>query len=125
MTMSAVAVAAEPIAVIVNKDNNASLSSSDVNDIYRGIKESWSDGKKIQVVNYPANSEVRSKFYGQALGTDAADEFFSPGSPVPFKSSIRKSASSVLRFVSRFDDAIGYVSMSEVNDSVKVVFTIE
>ena len=126
LTIASVSVAAEPIAVIVHKANGASsLSPSAISDIYRGVVQSWASGKKIQPVNYPAASEFRAAFYTQVLGASPTDEFFRPGTPEPFRTSVRKSATSVTRFVGRFEEAIGYVPQSAVNDDVKVVYTFQ
>lgn len=124
LAMTAVSVAAEPIAMIVNKANSASsLSSSVISDIYRGRLRNWANGSKIQPVNFPVDSEFRIAFYNKVLGESPTAEFNLPGTPELFKTSIRKSANSVMRFVSRFEKAIGYVPLSAVDDSVKVVYT--
>ena len=118
--------AAEPIAVIVNLANsNSSMSKSKINEVYRGLRANWSDGEKVVGVNYAADNALRVAFYRQVLDSAADAEFYRPGSPTPFKTSIRKSSRSVLRFVSRFDGAIGYLPRSELDDSVKLVYTFE
>ena len=119
---------AELIVMIVNNSNNtSSLTTSDLNNIYRGKQSTWSNGEKIRVVNHPADSGIRKNFFGKVLNESPGQEFKLPGSPKPFRTSIRKSDASVLRYVGRFEGAIGYVNASATDDSskVKIVYTLE
>ena len=118
--------AAESIVIIVNSSNGVpSLTVANINNIYRGKQVNWANGKKLQVVNHPVDSDTRLSFYRSVLNEQPGKKFTIAGSPKPFRSSIRKSDKSVLRFVSRFEGAIGYVTQSAVNDSVKVVYTFQ
>ena len=119
--------AAESIVMIVNASNNSSsLTKSDLNNIYRGKQSTWSNGGKIKVVNHPIDSDIRKDFFGKVLNESPGQEFIISGSPKPFRTSIRKSDASILRYVGRFEGAIGYVYASTIDDSgkVKIVYTL-
>ena len=112
----------EPIAVIVNRGNSVeSLSKVDLARIYKGKKKNWKNGAKIATINRPINSAIRRKFYDIILNSSPTEKFFTSGSPLPFKSMLVKSDSATLKFVMRMSNAIGYIPLSRVNDSVKVL----
>jgi phosphate transport system substrate-binding protein len=120
---------AEPIVIIVNKANEVSaLTKEEINNIYRGKVQKWPSGEKIKVVNLAINlsakDDVRINFYKKILNESPNKKFYISGSPKPFRTSVRKTAKSVLHFVSRFKGGLGYVPASEVDDKVKVVYTI-
>jgi len=114
--------AAEPIAIIVNKSNDTNtLTSEDLARIYKGQKVKWSDGKKMVVINRPVDLEIRRRFYKIILKSKPTKKFFNPGTPVPFKTLRMKSDLATCKFVARIPNAIGYVYLSEVNESIKVL----
>ena len=111
-----------PIVVIVNKANSVkSLSKAELARIYQGRKRNWKNGVKIAAINRPVDSAIRRKFYKIVLNSPPTEKFFSSGSPLPFKSMLVKSDSATLKFVKRMANAIGYISLSMVNKSVKVL----
>ena len=113
---------AEPLAVIVNKANGASeLSISRLAGVYRGDMEHWPNQGKIVALNRPILSEIRRQFYAWVLETQPTTKFFRPGSPVPFQTRQAKSDRAVRKMVARIPGAIGYVPLSAVDDSVKVL----
>lgn len=114
--------ATDPLAVIVNKANGASeLSTGRLAGVYRGEMEHWPNQQKIVVLNRPITSEVRRQFYAWVLGREATAKFFRTGSPVPFRTQQVKSDRATRKMVARIPGAIGYIPLSAVDDSVKVL----
>jgi phosphate transport system substrate-binding protein len=106
---------AEGIAVIVNGKNNVSnLTLAELNQIYRGRMSSWPDGREIVAVNREAESPVREEFYSKVLKSKPTEKFFLPGSPIPFRTIVQKSAAGATKFVESEERAIAYVYLSEL-----------
>ncbi len=117
---------AESLAVIVNNNNPVtSLTKTNIAAMYRGEELHWSDGGRIKLVNREIASPVRGVFYEKVLNAKSNQQFFRQGTPVAVQSLIQRSEEAVIRFVSAIEGAIGYVSLSKVNDNVKVVFILQ
>jgi phosphate transport system substrate-binding protein len=114
--------ATDPLVVVVHPSNDIeTISVEELRLIYMGRKGRWADGQKILVLNQPDNSENREKFYRLILGLDPGAQFFKPGSPAPFKTTTRKSDISVRRQVSRIQNVIGYMRLSNTSSRVKIL----
>lgn len=112
----------DPIVVIVNKANAIEeLGSRELSRIYKGAVEEWPNGQSIIAINRPFGSDIRVHFYHIALKAPPTKKFFRPGSPVPFKTRRVKSGHATRKFVSRLPNAIGYLYLSEVDDTVKIL----
>jgi len=117
---------AESLAVIVNNKNPVpSLTKTNIAAMYRGEELHWAHGSRIKLVNREISSSIREQFYQDALNARADQQFFRPGTPVAVQSLIQRSDEAVIRFVSAIEGAIGYVNLSSVNDSVKVLFILQ
>ena len=113
---------AESIAVIVNKSSSVeAISLAELRRIYQGQKTRWSDGATIMVVNRSAASAIRAAFYQVVLQRNPAQEFYQKGSPIPFKTITQESDIATRRLVARMPNAIGYVSVDSLDDTVKAV----
>ena len=116
---------AEPpqvIAVVVHKTNPLSnLSLANLARIYRGQETQWQSGERIFVVNRPATSVIRGNFYRQVLRSGPYEKHYLAGTPVPFQTLVQESAEAVKLYVTRVPEAIGYIWLSEVDGSVRVV----
>lgn len=113
---------ADAIAVIVNKSSPVDeLSMGELRRIYTGQKIRWADGSTIMVVNRPSASAIREAFYHLVLDALPSQEFYQKGSPIPFTTLIQESDVATRRLVARIPNAIGYISLNEVDDTVKVV----
>jgi phosphate transport system substrate-binding protein len=113
---------AESIAVIINKSSSVEgISLAELRRIYEGQKTRWGDGSSIMVVNRSAASAIRSAFYRLVLNADPAQKFYQKGSPIPFKTINQESDIATRRLVARMPNAIGYIGMEQVDDTVKVV----
>jgi phosphate transport system substrate-binding protein len=110
------------IAVIVNMSSIVDeLSMSELRRIYQGQKTRWNDGSTIMVVNRPSDSPIRAAFYRTVLDAEPAQEFYQKGSPIPFKTLHQESDISTKRLVARMPNAIGYIRLRNVDESVKVL----
>ncbi len=110
------------LVVIINKDNSIdNLDSHELVKIYKGEQQNWPGGQKIVVLNYPYNAVVRSQFYAIVLDAKPTQKYFLKGSPILFTPMILESESAVLKFIARIPDAIAYVYLDKVDDTVKVV----
>ncbi len=120
--MPAASASPEPIAIIVNKLNPIEeLSWKTLKRIYSGRRSDWSSGQKIVVTNRPVQSSIRKDFYEKALGVKPSKKYFQRGSPIPFKTTRLNSGRAARKFVARVPNAIGYVHLSAVDASVKVL----
>lgn len=117
---------AESLAVVVNvKNPTSSLRLIDLGSMYRGEELHWPHGGRIKLVNRETSSPERAQFYRQVLNAKPDQRFYVLNTPIAVQSLIRRSDEAVLRFVSAIEGAIGYVRLSQVNQSVKVVLIIE
>jgi phosphate transport system substrate-binding protein len=112
----------DSIAVIVNRASTVDeLSIAELRRIYQGQKTRWNDGSSIMVVNRPTASSIRSAFYRAVLNAEPAQEFYQKGSPIPFKTLLQGSDIATKRLVARMPNAIGYISLQQVDETVKVL----
>lgn len=121
---------AEPLAVIVNKNNPISaVSMTAVADMYRGETLHWQEGDRIKLVNRETSADTRKAFYLRALNAKPDQVFYRQGTPIPVQSVIQRTDDAVIQFVGSIEAAIGYVSLArltEVEDGqVKVVLIIK
>lgn len=112
----------EPIVVVVNASNDITeLKKSELSRIYKGQMEYWPDGQRLVVINRPVDLEIRRKFYQLVLGEKPAATFLSSGSPTPFRPMIAESGTAARKFVARIPNAISYIYLSDVDETVKVL----
>jgi ABC-type phosphate transport system substrate-binding protein len=119
----------EVLAVIVNKGNPVStLSQNELRPIFQTTKKAWSSGEDAVPINLPEDTELRNEFDKAILGLDPervarywTDRKVRGGARPPIRV---PTTSAVLKAVAAKPGAIGYVKLSEVNNSVKVVARI-
>ena len=117
---------AESLAVVVNAKNSlSSLSLIDLGSMYRGEELHWPRGGRIKLVNRETASPERAQFYRKVLNAKPDQRFYVLNTPIAVQSLIRRSDEAVLRFVTAIEGAIGYVRLSQVNQSVKVLLILE
>ncbi len=120
----------EAIAVIVNTANPiVSVSVGELRPIFQTTKTSWgnSAGEAIPI-NLPEDSPLRQEFDQTVLGLNLdrvarywQDRKIRGGARAPTRVS---TTSAVLKLVASKAGAVGYVKVSEVNASVKIVAKI-
>ena len=113
---------AEPIAIIVHPSNPVdTLSWGELARIYKGRDKKWSTGKPIVATNRPTDTGIRKHFYAHVLKAKPTQQFRPPGTPLPFKTRRLKSGEATRKFVARIPNAIGYIHVSDVDKTVKVL----
>ncbi len=118
--------AGEVLAVIVNKSNPiATLAQNELRPLFQTTKKSWGSGEDVVPINLPEDSALRADFDKAVLGLDPervarywTDRKVRGGARPPVRV---PTTSAVLKAVASKPGAIGYVRLSEVNNSVKVV----
>lgn len=110
-------VAVVAMAAVVNPDVNVdNLTKDQLVKIFTGEIKNWNEvggpDQSIQIVNRPASSGTRATFEKYALGTKTEDL---PGSIQ------EDSSGTVKKLVGETPGAIGYLALSYLDDSVKVV----
>ena len=120
----------EVIAVIVNKSNAVgTMRREDLRPIFLTTKTVWSNGQTIEPFNLPESSSVRTTFDNVVLGMNP-DEVARYWIDRRIRGDVRpprkiQSPGTVVALVAKGEAAIGYVSLADVNASVKVVARIE
>ncbi|SDF63111.1 phosphate ABC transporter substrate-binding protein, PhoT family [Fontibacillus panacisegetis] len=110
-------VAVVAMAAVINPDVNVdNLTKDQLVKIFTGEVKNWSEvggpDQAIQIVNRPASSGTRATFEKYALGTKTDD----------LEGSIQEDSSgTVKKLVGETPGAIGYLALSYLDDSVKVV----
>ncbi|MGG6313705.1 phosphate ABC transporter substrate-binding protein [Paenibacillus macerans] len=110
-------VAVVAMAAVVNPDVNVdNLTKDQLVQIFTGKVTNWKDlggpDQAIQIVNRPSSSGTRATFEKYALGTKTED----------LQGSIQEDSSgTVKKLVGETPGAIGYLALSYLDDSVKVV----
>lgn len=115
------------ISVIVHPSNNGTVDAEIVSRVFLGKAKSLSSGESVTPFNMTDSSELYDEFTEKALGKSAsqvkaywAKLIFTGKGNAPKQAS---SEQEMLKTVSSDPSAIGYVSSSAVDDSVKVVLT--
>jgi len=120
----------EVIAVIVHRSNpTGTMRREDLRPIFLTTKTVWSNGSTIEPFNLPESSSVRTAFDNVVLGMNP-DEVARYWIDRRIRGDVRpprkiQSTGTVVALVAKGEAAIGYVPLSDVNASVKVVARIE
>lgn len=110
------------VAVVVHKDNPVTnIDASALRRIYTGEMTAWKGGRNIYVINRETAGFARKVFYRRVLKADATRVFTLPGMSMMFRPQVVESGPGARGYVARIPDAIGYLDLSEVDDSVKVL----
>lgn len=117
-----------PLVVIVHPSRTDALGVPDLARIYLRTRRFWADGTPIVPLNREAGSTAREGFSRHVLGSDSAhwagywnDAYFNGSFPPP----VLSSSAAVKRYVANEPEAIGYVDPAEVDDTVRVVLTLD
>lgn len=114
-------------AVIVHPANGDAIDKDMVAKVFLGKTKSWSSGTSVVPLNQKEGSGIRSGFDEDVLGKSSSQvksywsKLMFTGKGTPPKE--LDSGSAVKSAVASDPAAIGYIDASEVDDSVKVVFT--
>lgn len=116
------------VAVIVHPERRTELSPDEVAQIYLRRKRFWDDGSVVVPLNLPAQVPLRERFSRLVLNqtgprlADYWNRLYFDGILPP---ATLASTEAVRRYVASDPNAIGYVPVSEVDGSVRVVMHLE
>ena len=116
--------------VVVNKNNTINaLSKREVIDIYMGRYSTFPDGEISKPLDLPAKSAFKNDFYLKLVNKDEqqinaywARLLFSGRGKPPTPSASLEDA---LKTIASSQYAIGYIPLSHITDTVKVVYTFD
>lgn len=118
---------AEPLAIVVNRNNPLSeISLADLRRVFRGQRTRWSNGRRVTLVMRDPGAPERSAILQSLYGLDENEYrrtylqavFSGEATDAP---KTLASTNGVLRFVYNVPGAIGYVRARDVDRSVKTL----
>lgn len=113
------------VAVIVHPSNASAIDATAITKIFTGKSKSFSDGSKVGPVSQGSSSAIAKEFNKKALKKSSSQlkaywsKLVFTGKGTPPKELSNDAA--VLKHVASTPNAIGFVSPSSVDGSVKVV----
>jgi hypothetical protein len=116
------------VAVIVHPERRGELSTDEVAQIYLRRKRFWDDGTPIVPLNLPSQAPLRTRFSRLVLQqaeprlADYWNRLYFDGILPP---ATLASTEAIRRYVASDANAIGYVPVSEVDGSVRVILHLE
>ena len=116
------------VAVIVHPERRAAFSADEVAQIYLRRKRFWDDGTPIVPLNLPSQAPLRTRFSRLVLQqteprlADYWNRLYFDGILPP---ATLASTEAIRRYVASDTNAIGYVPVSEVDGSVRVILHLE
>jgi ABC-type phosphate transport system substrate-binding protein len=115
----------EKVVVIINKDNPNSIDLTYVAKIYSGGIKTWPDGSPVFALDQPEESDARATFSQQVLNRSVANmraiwsQNIFTGKGLPPK--VVSPDQEMKRIISTNRHAVGYVRLSQVDASVRVI----
>jgi ABC-type phosphate transport system substrate-binding protein len=117
-----------PVSLIVHPSRAEKLTEAEVRAIYLKQKRFWANGAAIVPINREAGSPARELFSQKVFGQNSLraaaywnQRYFEAGE---FPPATLASDEAVLRFVAGNANAIGYVTLAHVPDTVAVVLVL-
>lgn len=117
------------ISVIVNLSNESTITESDIKKIYLGKKKFFSSGNRVIPIDQKEGSATTTFFNTSVLGksnqqmkTYWSQMLFTGKATPPMRS---ENAVEIKKLTANNPAIIGYIDSSEVDESVKVVFSFE
>ena len=117
---------AEPLAIVVNRNNPLSeISLADLRRVFRGQRSRWTNGRRVTLVMRDPGAPEREAILRSLYGLDETEYRRSHmRAIVSGEAEAPKTLASnngVLRFVYNVPGAIGYVPARDVDESVKTL----
>lgn len=118
-------VLAEPIVVVVDRDNpKADITLEELKSYYTGKRHEWPDGARVVLLDLESGAAERAAFETAALGMSPTDyDRWWVDQKVRGQGSAPKatSAGAAIKLTAKMRGAIAYVPSSQVDASVKVL----
>jgi len=114
------------VVVIVNINNDYEVSREDVGSFYTGRMKGWPDGSPVFLLDQDETTEARELFYHDYVGKSIATmralwaQNIFAGKGLPPK--LASQDADMKELVASNKHAIGYILVSEMDDTVKVLF---
>lgn len=127
LALAAAPALAEPVAVIVNRENPKSeLSTEELKSIFLGKRTEWSDGTRTIPIDQAPSAPGRGAFLSAVLGMTPAQfgEHWIDQQVRGVGSAPRVAASpaAAVKYVAKTRGAVAFVPVSQVTAAVKVIF---
>ncbi len=119
------AIAEDEVVVITNLENANVIDRAYVVKVYTGAVKGWPDGSPIFVLDYGQDSELRKIFYSRFIGKSPAamraiwSQNIFTGKAMPPR--VTQEDSEMKRIVAGNRNAIGYIRVSQIDRTVKVI----
>ncbi len=124
------AVAIADVAIITHPDSViGSIDKNTVKSIYLGKLKSWPDGSSLTVIDQKAGNSIRKLFINEVVGKKVRkfDSYWSrkafSGKGIPPKN--LGNDKDVKIEISNKKGSIGYIDLSEVDNSIKVLLIVK
>ena len=118
----------QALAIVVHRARTDALDIEDVARIYLRKRRFWENGAPIVALHRELGTAARASFSRRVLRADPGqlraywDQQYFAGI---FPPTVLSSCTAVKRYVATDRNAIGYIDLSEVDDSVRVVLKLE
>lgn len=116
------------VVVIINNENQVTLSKKDISRIFLGKLKTYSTGNSIKPINAGHQDNLRNAFNRKVLNK-SSNQVKAYWSKLIFsgKGTMPKELSSdaeIKAFIAGNPDAIGYIDSNNLDKSVKVILTL-
>lgn len=118
------------IAVIVHPKNALSQASTEeISKIFLAKTKTFSNGKKIELLDLEEGDETRNQFY-QAVANKTPSQVKAYWSRLIFTGKgqppqVLMDSDEIVEAIAETENGIGYIDLGSLNDSVKVILTIK
>lgn len=130
LTAISQAISAEPLVVVVHKDNPVNeLTRSQLIDLYMGKYVAFPDGRKADPVDVANGENIREQFYRELVGLPL-NRVNAYWSKIRFSGNARppilqQNQQAALEYLGTSESAITYITASNVTSDVKVVYRFD
>lgn len=130
LTTISEAFSAEPLVVVVHKDNPVNeLTRSQLIDLYMGKYVAFPDGRKADPVDVANGENIREQFYRELVGMPL-NRVNAYWSKVRFSGNARppvlqRNQQAALEYLGTSESAITYITAANVTSDVKVVYRFD
>jgi len=120
---------AEAVVIVHPGNASVSLSKSEVKKLFLVKKDTFADGTKATPIDHPPSGAFRDAFYKSVTNKNKAkmkaywSKMIFSGKALPPE--VKDNDAAVKSWIASNPSGIGYIDSSQVDDTVKVVFTVQ